>query len=81
MTAGKSTSFTSSVAWQYHSHYDEPRDVPRGLFGAIIVTARGMANATGGAADILASEEFVLYMTNFLPAGASQVCDDVMTDD
>ena len=66
-------SFMTSVAWHYHSHVDEPRDVPRGLFGAIIIAARGMANATGGASDIHTDDEFVIYMSNFFPAGSSRM--------
>ena len=35
----------SSVLWMYHSHVDEVRDINTGLFGPIIVTARGKARA------------------------------------
>jgi FtsP/CotA-like multicopper oxidase with cupredoxin domain len=42
----------SSVVWLYHSHVDEQKDVDSGLVGAIVVTARGMANADGTPKDV-----------------------------
>jgi FtsP/CotA-like multicopper oxidase with cupredoxin domain len=47
----------SSVFWLYHSHADELRDVASGLFGAIVVTRRGMALADGSPKDV--DHEFV----------------------
>ena len=42
----------------------EPNDVPRGLFGAIIVAGRGTANATGGAWDVDEDDEVALFFLN-----------------
>ena len=42
----------SSVLWMYHSHVDEVRDIDTGLFGPMIITARGKARADGSPADI-----------------------------
>ncbi len=46
--------------WLYHSHVDELRDVASGLFGAIVVTARGKARPDGHPADV--DREFVNLM-------------------
>jgi hephaestin len=42
----------SSVMWMYHSHVDEVRDINTGLFGPIIVTARGKARSDGSPTDV-----------------------------
>jgi FtsP/CotA-like multicopper oxidase with cupredoxin domain len=42
----------SSVVWLYHSHVEDQKDVDSGLVGAIIVTARGMANPNGTPRDV-----------------------------
>ncbi len=42
----------SSVMWMYHSHVDEVRDINTGLFGPMIITARGKARADGSPADV-----------------------------
>jgi manganese oxidase len=42
----------SSVFWLYHSHCDELRDVASGLFGAFVVTRRGMALPDGRPKDV-----------------------------
>jgi manganese oxidase len=47
----------SSIVWLYHSHCDELRDVASGLFGAMVVTRRGMALADGRPKGI--DDEFV----------------------
>ena len=47
----------SSVAWMYHSHVDEVRDVYAGLMGPIIVTARNKAREDGSPVDI--DREFI----------------------
>jgi FtsP/CotA-like multicopper oxidase with cupredoxin domain len=39
--AGPEPSDPSSIAWPYYSHVDSVADTNAGLFGAIIVTARG----------------------------------------
>jgi len=58
--AGPGPGDPSSVIWLYHSHVDEMRDVAVGLFGAIIVTARGKALEDGRPADV--DREFVNVM-------------------
>jgi manganese oxidase len=58
--AGPGPGDPSSVAWLYHSHVDEMRDVASGLFGAIIVTAQGKARPDGHPADV--DREFVSMM-------------------
>jgi manganese oxidase len=58
--AGPGPGDPSSVAWLYHSHVDEMRDVASGLFGAIIVTAKGKARPDGHPADV--DREFVSTM-------------------
>jgi hephaestin len=42
----------SSVMLMYHSHVDEVRDINTGLFGPIIVTARGKARPDGSPNDV-----------------------------
>jgi FtsP/CotA-like multicopper oxidase with cupredoxin domain len=42
----------SSVMWMYHSHVDEVRDINTGLFGPILITARGKARADGSPNDV-----------------------------
>jgi FtsP/CotA-like multicopper oxidase with cupredoxin domain len=58
--AGPGPGDPSSVIWLYHSHVDELRDVASGLFGAIVVTARGKARPNGHPADV--DREFVSLM-------------------
>lgn len=59
--AGPGPQDGSSVAWLYHSHNYEPKDVNAGLIGAIVITRRGMARPDGSPKDI-AHEFFSLYM-------------------
>jgi len=42
----------SSVMWMYHSHIDEVRDINTGLFGPMIITARGKARPDGSPNDV-----------------------------
>jgi FtsP/CotA-like multicopper oxidase with cupredoxin domain len=42
----------SSVLWMYHSHVDEVHDINTGLFGPMIVTARGKARPDGSPIDV-----------------------------
>jgi FtsP/CotA-like multicopper oxidase with cupredoxin domain len=42
----------SSVLWMYHSHVDEVRDINTGLFGPMIITARGKARPDGSPNDV-----------------------------
>lgn len=50
--AGPGPGDPSSIAWMYHSHYVEQREVNTGLVGPIIVTARGMALPDGAPKDV-----------------------------
>lgn len=50
--AGPGPGDGSSVMWMYHSHVDDVRDINTGLFGPIIVTARGKARADGSPEDV-----------------------------
>ena len=45
--AGPGPADPSSLVWLYHSHVDEVRDTNSGLFGAIVVTRKGEADADG----------------------------------
>jgi FtsP/CotA-like multicopper oxidase with cupredoxin domain len=58
--AGPGPNDPSSLVWLYHSHVNELRDVASGLFGAIVVTARGKARPDGHPADV--DREFVAMM-------------------
>lgn len=55
--AGPGPGDPSSIVWLYHSHVDEQKDIDSGLVGAIVVTARGMANPNGTPKDV--DREFV----------------------
>ncbi len=55
--AGPGPADPSSIIWPYHSHTEEVKDVNGGLIGAMIVTARGMADADGRPKDV--DREFV----------------------
>lgn len=59
--AGPGPQDGSSIAWLYHSHNYEPKDVNAGLIGAIVITRKGMARADGSPKDI-AREFFSLFM-------------------
>jgi len=58
--AGPGVSDGSSIVWLYHSHVDEMRDIASGLFGAIVVTAKGKARVDGHPKDV--DREFVSMM-------------------
>jgi FtsP/CotA-like multicopper oxidase with cupredoxin domain len=58
--AGPGPGDPSSIVWLYHSHVDEMRDVASGLFGAIVVTARGKARPNGHPIEV--DREFVILM-------------------
>jgi FtsP/CotA-like multicopper oxidase with cupredoxin domain len=58
--AGPGPSDGSSIVWLYHSHVDEMRDIASGLFGAIVVTAKGKARVDGHPTDV--DREFVSMM-------------------
>jgi len=50
--AGPGPNDPSSIVWLYHSHVDEVRDTNTGLIGAIVVTAKGMAEPDGTPTDV-----------------------------
>ena len=56
--AGPAEGDGSSVLWMYHSHTHEDADVNAGLFGPMIVTARGQAREDGSPTDV--DREFVV---------------------
>lgn len=56
--AGPAGTDRSSVLWMYHSHTSEEADVNAGLFGPMIVTARGKAREDGSPMDV--DREFVV---------------------
>jgi FtsP/CotA-like multicopper oxidase with cupredoxin domain len=58
--AGPGMSDGSSIVWLYHSHVNEMRDIASGLFGAIVVTAKGKARVDGHPKDV--DREFVSMM-------------------
>ena len=68
----------SSVMWMYHSHVDEVRDIDSGLFGPMIITARGRARADGSPNDVdreivasfmqVEEQDSWLVDENFLPS-------------
>lgn len=61
--AGPAAGDPSSIAWLYHSHVDEPADTNSGLVGAIVVTAKGEADASGRPRDV--DRELVTLFTVF----------------
>ena len=61
--AGPGGNDSSSIAWIYHSHVDEPADTNAGLIGAIIVTRQGFAKLDGSPKDV--DREFVSLFTVF----------------
>src|SRR5579862_352857 len=59
--AGPGPADPSSIAWFYHSHAEDRKDVNAGLVGAIVVARKGMARPDGTPKDV--DREFVaLYM-------------------
>jgi manganese oxidase len=61
--AGPAPGDGSSVLWMYHSHFVEPKDMNTGLFGPIIITARGASRADGSPKDV--DREFVTAFALF----------------
>ncbi len=55
--AGPGPNDPTSIAWPYHSHVDSVADTNAGLFGVIIVTAKGKAKADATPLDV--DREFV----------------------
>ena len=58
--AGPGPNDPSSVVWLYHSHVDEVRDTNSGLFGPIVISAKGQARADGTPKDV-DREVFTLF--------------------
>lgn len=60
-TAGPGPSDPSSIVWPYHSHVSSIEDSNSGLIGAIIITAKGMANADATPKNV--DREFINIFT------------------
>ena len=58
--AGPGPNDPSSIAWLYHSHVNEVRDVNAGLVGVILVSASA---ATGGGRPADVDREFVVFFS------------------
>ena len=61
--AGPGPNDPSSVVWLYHSHASEMKDVETGLVGAIIVSRRGVSDASGKPKDV--DREFICLFMMF----------------
>lgn len=61
--AGPGPGDTSSIAWPYHSHVNSVADTNAGMFGVIIVTARGHARDDARPVDV--DREYVTLFTVF----------------
>jgi FtsP/CotA-like multicopper oxidase with cupredoxin domain len=61
--AGPAQGDGSSILWVYHSHFVEPRDMNTGLFGPIIVAAKGSTKPDGTPKDV--DREFVVAFAVF----------------
>ncbi len=61
--AGPGLRDPSSIAWPYHSHVDTVADTNAGMFGVIIVTARGRAREDASPVDV--DREFVTLFAIF----------------
>jgi FtsP/CotA-like multicopper oxidase with cupredoxin domain len=61
--AGPGPGDPSSILWVYHSHFNEPKDMNSGLFGPIIVSARGTTKPDGTPKDV--DREFVVAFAVF----------------
>lgn len=61
--AGPATGDSSSILWVYHSHFVEPRDVNTGLFGPILVSAKGTTKSDGTPKDV--DREFIVAFAVF----------------
>lgn len=66
--AGPGPDDPSSIVWMYHSHFVEPRDMNAGLFGPIIVSAKGSAKPDGTPKD--ADREFITAFAVFDETGS-----------
>jgi FtsP/CotA-like multicopper oxidase with cupredoxin domain len=61
--AGPASGDSSSILWVYHSHFVEPRDMNTGLFGPIIVSAKGSTKPDGTPKDV--DREFIVAFAVF----------------
>ena len=61
--AGPGGNDSSSIAWVYHGHVNEPADTNAGLIGVIIVTRQGFAHVNGSPKDV--DREFVSLFNVF----------------
>ncbi len=61
--AGPAPGDPSSIIWMYHSHFVEPRDMNSGLFGPIIVSAKGSTKPDGTPKDV--DREFIAAFAVF----------------
>lgn len=61
--AGPAPGDSSSILWVYHSHFEEPRDMNTGLFGPIIVSAKGSTKPDGTPKDV--DREFIVAFAVF----------------
>jgi FtsP/CotA-like multicopper oxidase with cupredoxin domain len=75
--AGPGPSDASSVLWMYHSHFIESRDMNSGLFGPIIVTAKGKSKPDGSPKDV--DREFVVAFTVFDESSSAYFRQNVTT--
>jgi len=62
--AGPGPRQPSSILWPYHSHTNEVADVNAGLMGAMIISARGAADADAVPTDV--DREFVVLFSAML---------------
>ena len=61
--AGPGPGDSSSILWVYHSHFVEPRDMNTGLFGPIVISAKGSTKADGTPKDV--DREFIVAFAVF----------------
>ena len=61
--AGPAPGDSSSILWVYHSHFVEPRDMNAGLFGPILVSAKGSTKLDGTPKDV--DREFIVAFAVF----------------
>ena len=61
--AGPASGDSSSILWVYHSHFVEPRDMNAGLFGPILVGAKGSTKPDGTPKDV--DREFIVAFAVF----------------
>lgn len=75
--AGPGPGDPSSILWMYHSHFIESRDMNSGLFGPIIVTAKGKSKLDGSPKDV--DREFIVAFAVFDESGSAYFKQNAMT--